>query len=136
MPAAVSPAAVETTSTANVSPAATTVEASAATANTASAARYATASGNTAATVSASISATVPAAAAVSVIVAAAVTESAATIAPPVKPRTGTDKEAAGEIVRAVVAVRSASVRSIPVVAVSTNWRGSNVSSTDANSYS
>jgi hypothetical protein len=46
-----------------------------------------------------------------------------------VKPRTGTDKEAAGEIVRAVVAVWSASVRSVAVVAVSTNWCGSNVPS-------
>jgi hypothetical protein len=126
MPAAVSPAAMETASTANVSPAATTVEASPAAANTAAAARYTPAARKSTATIGASISAPVPAAA-VSVVVAATVTESAATVAPPVEPWTGADKDAADEVVRAVISVRSASVGGVPVVAVSTNRCRSNI---------
>ena len=47
----------------------------------------------------------------------------AATItAPAPKPRAGANEDAAHEIVRAVISVRGASVRGVPVIAVGTHW--------------
>jgi hypothetical protein len=70
--------------------------------------------------------AAMPVVAAVSVVAAAiiAATVEAMTIVAAVEPRAGTDEDAADEVVRAVVSVRSAGVRIIAVVAVGANWRG------------
>src|ERR1700746_49796 len=51
--------------------------------------------------------------------VVATATVEAATIVAAVEPRAGTDEDASDEVVRAVVAVRSAGVRIVAVVAVS-----------------
>jgi hypothetical protein len=124
--------AVEAAATAaDVSYAATTVEAAACV--TATSAAVGTAG------ISANVPATVVSAATVVVIVAAAVSESAATIAPAVKPRASADEQATDEVVRAVVAVRSAGIGIIAVVAVGTDRRCAVVAShgayADAHAY-
>jgi hypothetical protein len=56
-------------------------------------------------------------------VIAATTVESAAVVAA-VEPGTGADEDATGEVVRPVVAVRSASVRIVAVVTVSADRRG------------
>ncbi len=55
-------------------------------------------------------------------VVAAAI-KSATVEAMPMEPGAGADEDAAGEVVRSVVTVRSASVRIVAVVTVSADWR-------------
>jgi len=82
--------------------------------------------------VTATVEAAVPGVATVSIVVPVAVvaaaiiaaTVGAVTIVAAVEPRASTDEDAADEVVRAVVSVRSAGVWIIAVVAVGANWRG------------
>jgi len=69
--------------------------------------------------------ATVPA-----ITVAATITGT--TVEAAVEPRAGADKQATGEVARAVVSVRRAGVRVIPIVAVSADRSGADIARTDA----
>jgi hypothetical protein len=59
----------------------------------------------------------------VTVAVVTAATVEAASIVAAVEPGAGADEDATGEVIRPVVAVRSAGVRIVAVVTVSAGWR-------------
>jgi hypothetical protein len=72
----------------------------------------------------------------VAVAVVTAATVEAVAVVAAVEPRTGADEDAASEVVRPIVAVRSAGVRIVAVVAVSADWRRADgtVDGSDSNS--
>ena len=82
----------------------------------------AVATADEAAGIAASVAVTAVAVVAAGPVVATAVI-TAPTIVAAVEPRAGTDEDAAGEVVRAVVAVRRASVRIVAVVTVGAGGR-------------
>ena len=116
MAAAVASTAVVSTTTAAVEPASAAMEAVAA--------AEALSTMEAAVTAAETFMSVVTAASIITVAVIAAATVEAAAVVAAVKPRAGADKDASGEIVRAVVAVWSASVRIVAVVTVSADWGG------------
>jgi len=123
MAAAVASTAVVSTPTAAVEPASSAAMEAIAAAEALSTMEAAVTAAETFMSVVAAAS-VVTAAPIITAAVIAATTVEAAAVVAAVKPRAGADEDASDEIVRAVVAVWSTSVRIVAVVTVSADWGG------------